>query len=259
MIGFAYKRGIRGIWKRNSRRLWIRTFRSSRIFWQTIQLLRKKKQEPSHVVLHLGGELLSQIEDIVGPWKEHFEDLLNSASMFTIEESEDLGEDSSITLAEVIEVVKKLPSDKAPGVNEIFPEMLQTLVMVGLFWLTCLFNVTWRSESTPVEWQTEVVVPIFRKVDRRMCKGSSDNTRDRKTDLGLSTVMRTLFWSVVIKRELSRKAKLSIYLSMFVPTLTYGHEICVVTKRTRFNRYNRYNRLKWVCFTGWLGSALEIG
>ncbi|TWW81741.1 hypothetical protein D4764_01G0015560 [Takifugu flavidus] len=40
-----------------------------------------------------------------------------------------------------------------------------------------------------------------------------------------SAVMRTLHRSVVVKRELSRKAKLSIYRSIFVPTLTYGHEL----------------------------------
>ncbi|KAK0144601.1 putative uncharacterized transposon-derived protein F52C9.6 [Merluccius polli] len=34
-------------------------------------------------------------------------------------------------------------------------------------------------------------------------------------------------------RELSRKAKLSIYQSIFVPALTYGHELWVVTERTR--------------------------
>ena len=45
--------------------------------------------------------------------------------------------------------------------------------------------------------------------------------------------MRTLHSSVVVKKELSRKAKLSIYRSIFVPTLTYGHELWVVTERTR--------------------------
>ncbi|KAK0137883.1 putative RNA-directed DNA polymerase from transposon X-element [Merluccius polli] len=48
-----------------------------------------------------------------------------------------------------------------------------------------------------------------------------------------SAVMRTLRGSVVVKRELSRKAKLSIYQSIFVPALTYGHELWVVTQRTR--------------------------
>ncbi|TWW73458.1 hypothetical protein D4764_15G0008520 [Takifugu flavidus] len=45
--------------------------------------------------------------------------------------------------------------------------------------------------------------------------------------------MRTLHRFVVVKRELSQKAKLSIYRSIFVSTLTYGHELWVMTERTR--------------------------
>ena len=37
-------------------------------------------------------------------------------------------------------------------------------------------------------------------------------------------VLQSLCCSVVTKRELSRKAKLSVYRAIFVPTLTYGHE-----------------------------------
>ena len=49
----------------------------------------------------------------------------------------------------------------------------------------------------------------------------------------IGAVMRTLHGSVVVKRELSRKAKLSNYQSIFVPAFTYGHELWVVTERTR--------------------------
>ncbi|KAI3354199.1 hypothetical protein L3Q82_018738 [Scortum barcoo] len=38
----------------------------------------------------------------------------------------------------------------------------------------------------------------------------------------MRSVYRTV---VVVKKELSRKAKLSIYRSIYVPTLTYGHEL----------------------------------
>ncbi len=48
-----------------------------------------------------------------------------------------------------------------------------------------------------------------------------------------SAVMRSMYRSVVVKKELSRKAKLSIYRSIYVPTLTYGHELWVMTERTR--------------------------
>ncbi|KAK3535802.1 hypothetical protein QTP70_021115 [Hemibagrus guttatus] len=43
--------------------------------------------------------------------------------------------------------------------------------------------------------------------------------------------MRSMYRSVVVKKELSRKAKLSIYQSIYVPTLTYGHELWVMTER----------------------------
>jgi len=48
-----------------------------------------------------------------------------------------------------------------------------------------------------------------------------------------SAVMRSMYRSVVVKKELSRKAKLSIYRSIYVPTLTYGHELWVMIERTK--------------------------
>ena len=45
--------------------------------------------------------------------------------------------------------------------------------------------------------------------------------------------MRALHYSVVIKRELSKKAKLSVFKAVFVPILTYGHESWVMTERMR--------------------------
>lgn len=48
-----------------------------------------------------------------------------------------------------------------------------------------------------------------------------------------SAVIRVLYQSVVVKRELSLKVKLSIYWSIYIPTLTYGHKLYAVTERTR--------------------------
>ena len=144
---------------------------ASKKFWQTIRRLRKGKQGLAQAVLSRGGELLTQTEDIVGRWKEHFEELLNPANTSSGEEaeSEASGEAPPISLAEVAEVVKQLFSGKAPGVDEIRPEMLKALDNVGLLWLTRLYNVAWGSGTVPMAWQTGVVVPIFKKGDRRVC------------------------------------------------------------------------------------------
>ena len=48
-----------------------------------------------------------------------------------------------------------------------------------------------------------------------------------------SGVLPALYRSIMVKKELSRKAKLSIYHSIYFPTLIYGHELWVMTERTR--------------------------
>ncbi|KAK3507833.1 hypothetical protein QTP70_001201 [Hemibagrus guttatus] len=59
-------------------------------------------------------------------------------------------------------------------------------------------------------------------------EGRMDREIDRRSGAAAS-VMRFMYRSVVVKKELSHKAKLSIY----VPTLTYGHELWVMTERGR--------------------------
>ena len=65
---------------------------------------------------------------------------------------------------------------------------------------------------------------------------TSEGGMEREVDRWIgaaAAVMRSLYRSVVVKKELSRKAKLSIYQSIYVPTLTYGHELWIMTERTR--------------------------
>ena len=45
--------------------------------------------------------------------------------------------------------------------------------------------------------------------------------------------MQVLLCSVVMKQELSKKAKLLIFKAVFVSILTYGHESWVMAKRVR--------------------------
>ncbi|KAI3374080.1 hypothetical protein L3Q82_022646 [Scortum barcoo] len=155
---------------RSSVRPWKEDYRSaSKRFWQTIRRLRRGKQYSANTVYSAGGELLTSTVDIVGRWKKYFEDLLNPPTdtrhMPSTEEAEagDSEVDSSITQAEVTEVVRKLLSGKAP-------EYLKSLDVVGLSWLTRLCNIAWRLGTVPLEWQTTgVVVPLFKKGDRRVC------------------------------------------------------------------------------------------
>ena len=62
----------------------------------------------------------------------------------------------------------------------------------------------------------------------------SEGTMERKmsrTIGAVEAVLRLLYCPIVSKRELSQRAKFSIYQSIFIATLTYGHEEWVMTER----------------------------
>lgn len=76
-----------------------------------------EKQTLFQGVLGLVGKLLTQTRDIFRRWNKHFKDLLILAIVSTFKEadSEDLGKDESIAMADVNEIVKKLPGGRVPG------------------------------------------------------------------------------------------------------------------------------------------------
>lgn len=45
---------------------------------------------------------------------------------------------------------------------------LRCLDVVGLPWLTLLYNITWRLRTVPLDWVTGVVLCMFRKGDLRV-------------------------------------------------------------------------------------------
>ncbi|KAI3373889.1 hypothetical protein L3Q82_022458 [Scortum barcoo] len=94
---------------------------ASKRFWQTVRRLRRRKQYSVNTVYSAGGELLTSTGDIVGRWKKYFEDLLNPTDLPSNEEAEaGVSEvDSSITQAEVTEVVRKLSLRKWQGAGDL--------------------------------------------------------------------------------------------------------------------------------------------
>ena len=56
-----------------------------------------------------------------------------------------------------------------------------------------------------------------------------------------------LSWTGVGKKELSHKAKLSVYQSVYMPTLTCGPELWVTTERMRL----QIQVVKMSFFTDW--------
>ena len=65
---------------------------------------------------------------------------------------------------------------------------------------------------------------------------TSDGRQNSELDIRIakaSAVMRPLHRSVVLKRELCTRAKLSIFRSVYVPIRTYGHEWSIMNEKVR--------------------------
>ncbi|KAK3571605.1 hypothetical protein QTP86_015340 [Hemibagrus guttatus] len=181
-------------------------------FWQTVRRLRRGKQLSANTVYSGGGELLASTGDIVGRWKEYFEDLLNPTDTPSVEETE--AEDSEHALghfaAECKAAGMRVSTSKSEAMVLDRKKVACTLQVGG----EVLPQVE-EFKYLGVLFTSEV--RIDREIDRRIGAAAA--------------VMRSMYRSVVVKKELSRKAKLSIYQSIYVPTLTYGHELWVMTER----------------------------
>ena len=66
----------------------------------------------------------------------------------------------TITEEEVEKAVTKMKTEKAAGLDELSVEMVKANRLVGIKWLTRLFNVCFTTGDIPAEGRRGVIVPI---------------------------------------------------------------------------------------------------
>lgn len=74
--------------------------------------------------------------------------------------------------------------------------MLKALGVEGLSWMTCLF-IVWKSGAVPKEWQTRVVVPLFKKGNQRVCANYRGITLLSLPGKVFSKVLERRVWLIV--------------------------------------------------------------
>ena len=80
-----------------------------------------------------------------------------------------LGEEEVLTAAEVAAAIKGIKSGKASGEDEIRLKILKALTGEGILWLLRVCQVVWKFGKTPRDWQTGVIISIFKKRDHKQC------------------------------------------------------------------------------------------
>ena len=81
----------------------------------------------------------------------------------------DFEKEEVFTLTEVAAAIQGLKSGKAADENEIRPEMLKALNGEGVRWLTRVCQAAWKLGKTSKDWQTDMIIPTYKKSDRKEC------------------------------------------------------------------------------------------
>ena len=140
-------------------------------FWARVNGNRMTKESMTRIN-GKNGQVLSEGAEVIGRWKEHFEELFHEVRepLSDTQCSEAMQEDDmGIMKEEVRNGVKRLKMRKAPGICGILPEMLKAGGEVVIEWMADVFNLVWRVGVAPGDWKNAVVVPVHKKGSRLEC------------------------------------------------------------------------------------------
>ena len=136
----------------------------------------RNEEGTSYAIKDKSSNLLTEPEEIAKRLGEYFMELLNirddEGASQELEENEILAEDDgndSITVEEVRQVMKQMKNGKAPVDDGITFELLGAGGECIVQQLLKMFNITYRSESVPLDWQRGVTCPLFKKGDKTSC------------------------------------------------------------------------------------------
>ena len=146
---------------------------NSHQFFQQLKNFRRGFQPSTGIIRSTTGELLTDPHQILERWKEYFDDLLNASPpanpLPEVQPAAGPAEEPPISLAEVEAAVRRLKSRKASGVDEIPAELWKHGGEEVCEVLHSLISKVWETEELPDQWKEALIVPLFKKGDRKEC------------------------------------------------------------------------------------------
>ena len=120
------------------------------------------------------GNIITNEEDKLKRWKEHFETILNRDEPRLRADIKQAEEDLEInincpSIEEVRDSIKKMKNGKSPGADRISAEMLKAEENTTPRMLTKIFERIWLTETTPSEWNTGLIMKLPKKGDLSNC------------------------------------------------------------------------------------------
>ena len=153
----------------------LRSNNENKSFYQKINKSRKDFQPRTISSRNKEGMLLSEEDDILSRWKEHFDELLNKelsdqhvTSQKTYQVYSDINEPTP-TLDEVKNAIQKLKDYKALGIDLIQAELIRKASPDFVECTNQLITKISTTETIPEDWNWSIICPIHKKGDMTIC------------------------------------------------------------------------------------------
>ena len=196
--------------------------RNSSKFWDTVRRARQRKTKHPDIA--------------ITTWQEHFQNLLDKVSEQASNEENGKSEtnspnnpdletsethipelDDPITEQEVRQAIRNMKHGKASGIDEICGEFLKYAENVVVPFLTQLFNKLYNASLFPAVWSKSVIVPIFKKGDKRLYTWAEKENKISKEQAGFrkgySTIDHIFTLVSMVKRKLNSRRGGKVYVA----------------------------------------------
>ena len=93
------------------------------------------------------------------------------------------------SMEELDKAISQLKKNKAPGLDNITPEMLKAGGSRIRAWLLRICKLVWEKEQTPEEWGKGIILPLTKKSDITYCNNNRGLTLIDISGKVFSTIM----------------------------------------------------------------------
>ena len=219
---------------------------NQKLFWGAVKRCRRGNQSIIKHVKNKQGDVVKDRDKILEVWKDYFQSLHNNSAENdegnNREENEVLNmEDDSedITMKELISAKKKLKLGKAPGSDEIYPEMITNQSLEADKLLLNICQLAYKTKSIPNDWNISTIIPIHKNGPTTQC----ENYRG----ISLLSVPGKIYARILETRLRDKvEEKLDQYQSGFRPGRSVQDHIYAVRQISETTY--RYNNKVHMCF-----------
>ena len=116
--------------------------------------------------------IVTNYHSILARWRNHVSRLLNVHGVNDVGQTELHATERMVPELSALEdemAIENLKRHKSPGIDQIPAELIKAGVRIIRSENHNIFNSIWNKEELPEEWKGSIIVPIYKKGDKKDC------------------------------------------------------------------------------------------